>query len=182
MVAESTKVRPEDEAFVQEEVLPAIEDVTQRFIEKAASVAQSEGWRPDLAQALAVLASAPFLERLLSDVPPAEAVESAITQGKQRMLGELFKSELDGGADPHTAFRRILDVQNENAERAGEAIGEIPEAWMNEALAEVDAVAAAARSPEDQVMAGLRSIAAAALTDAAEQLRAQGSAATRNPT
>ena len=71
MIEENTGVTPEDQAFVQEQFLPAVEDVTQRFIEKATSVAAREGWLPEHAQALALLGTAPFLEALLSDVPPA---------------------------------------------------------------------------------------------------------------
>ena len=174
MIEENTGVKPEDQAFVQEQFLPAVEDVTQRFIEKATSVAAREGWLPEHAQALALLGTAPFLEALLSDVPPAEAVDEAIERGRQLVLGELFKSEIEAGADRHAAFRTILGLQKENAVRAGEGTFEVPEAWMDAALAEVDAAAAAGRSPEDQVMAGLRNIAATALTDAAETLRARG--------
>jgi hypothetical protein len=173
MIADNTNVTAEDQAFVQEQFLPAIEDLTQRFVTKATSVAESEGWLPDHAKAAAALGTAPFLEALLSDVPPADAVESAITRGKQLALGEMFKTEIEGGADRHAAFRAILGLQLENGVRAGEASGEVPAAWMDAALAEVDAAAAADRTPEDQVMAGLRSIMAAALDNAAAALRAE---------
>jgi len=171
MVAENTDVKPEDQALVQERLLPAIEDVTRRFIEKAASVAEGEGWRLEHAQALAMLGSAPFLEGLLNDVPPSEAVASAIKRGRQMVLGELFKSEIEGGVDRHSAFRNILDLQRRMPSARAKRSAKVPEAWMNEALAQVDVAAAAERSPEDQVMAGMRSIAAAALTDARSPAR-----------
>ena len=173
MIADNTTVKPEDQAFVQDQFLPAIEDITQRFIVKAASVAESEGWLPVHAQALAALATAPFLEALLSDVPAAEAVDSAIKRGRQLVLGELFQSEIADGNDRDAAFRALLGLQMENAGRIGEAVSAVPEAWVEAALAEVGATAAEGRSPEDQVMAGLRSIMAAALDHAAAALRAE---------
>jgi len=166
-----TDISREDEAFLKQEFLPAVEDLTDRFVKKATEVAQSEGWRPDLAEAIAVLGTAPFLEGLLSDVPPEEAVETGMRQGKHRMLGELFKAEIDNGVDLHTAFRRILDLQAENAERIGETPTQLPEAWVTTALAELDAAAAANQSPEEQVMAGLRSIAVTSLGDAIDVIR-----------
>ena len=89
------------------------------------------------------------------------------------MLGELFQSEIADGNDRDAAFRALLGLQMENAGRIGEAVSAVPEAWVEAALAEVGATAAEGRSPEDQVMAGLRSIMAAALDNAAAALRAE---------
>jgi hypothetical protein len=181
----------EDKAFAERELLPTVEDLTRRFIDKATAVAVGQGWRPDHAEAAAAFGAATFLEQLSNGSDPQEAVDQGIALGKKRALGEMFETELDEGRDRHDAFRAVLDLQKEISTRLGEEVVDIPEEWSAEALKAVDAAAADGQPAEDQVMAGLIAVGAcaAAAIEAAEASRQrswspgpQGSAATRKPT
>ncbi len=153
----------ENEAFLKNELLPTVEALTKRFVDKASAVALSQGWRPEHAEAAAGLGVAPFLERLFKGEDPQEAVDQGIALGKKQALGEMFKTELEEGHDRHAAFRAVLSLQEDNARRLGEAPADVPEEWIAAALVEVDAAATDNQPLEDQVSAGLVTIAACAL-------------------
>lgn len=169
--ANNGRPTPEDEAFLKDEFVPVLEDLTQRFVQKAAESAAADGWRPDLAEAAAALGSATFIEDLLSGKKPDEAVDHGIKQGQRQLLGEMYKSCLEEGQDRHAAFRAILAFQMENAERAGQAVDAFPEAWVSDALTAVDAAAGENRPPEEQVVEGLRAFGLASLGAAMDELR-----------
>ncbi len=154
---------PENEAFFQNEFLPAVESITKRFVRTATAASLDQGWRPDHAEAAAALGVAPFLERLLNGIDPQDAIDEGIALGRKQALGEMFRTELAEGHSRHMAFRTILDLQKESAGRLGEEPVEFPEEWMAAALAEVDAASANGQPPEDQVAAGLVALGACAV-------------------
>lgn len=154
---------PENEAFFQDEFVPAVEGIAERFVRTATAASVDQGWRADHAEAAAALGVAPFLERLLNGSDPQDAVEAGIALGRKQALGAMFSTELAEGRSRHEAFRAILELQRENAGSRGEEPVEFPEDWMTAALAEVDAAAANGQPSEDQVAAGLSALAACAV-------------------
>ena len=145
--------------FATDEIIPVAEALTERFLAKAEELALEEGWPQDLAGAIGVAGAPLFLERMFDDANPEEALDDAMRQGRRLVFAELYKNELAQGADRRSAFLKLVEQARENDVRAGDAAMAVPDDWVSAALQAVEAAAGRDLPAEDQVMAGLQSLA-----------------------
>ncbi|MBV8192545.1 MAG: hypothetical protein JO339_35325 [Alphaproteobacteria bacterium] len=154
---------------IREHLVPEFVELSAEFVNLAAHKLADDGWQPAQSAAIVERALPDFLDRVLGEEAGGEAIDRAIGHGRRELFADIFDEELQEGSDRRTAFLLLAAIDRENAERVGSPETNYPGAWVDAAVAAVEAAAARGESSRDQIAEGFSALARAARSAANDQ-------------
>lgn len=124
--------------------------------EQLAARAQTDGWTPPQATALAKLGIAGMDGTSIA--PGTPAFDQAYRQGRRAVTVLYFDNALQSGKTRLVAFLTVIDLEKQLAERRGGAAPQYADDWLKAAYVELAQAAARGASSAEQIEVGFAAL------------------------